>query len=216
MRPELEEIAGRWPEYGYRRMTTALREKGYEINQKVVRRLHQSWDLALLRTTRRPKPSRLRRIIRQAGERANLIVDLEQPELFQVFYTDFTELVYADGKAKAHFMPILDHASRLCLGWALGESPNRSVALEAWKKAKKTMTAWNVDLSNSILHQDQDSVYTSYAWTGRLLLTERMRLSYALSGAKDNPPNNPHSISPEPSCTILHSSKRPVSGKMER
>ena len=187
LKPELEDIARTCPEYGYRRTTTALQEKGYEVNQKVVRRLHQSWDLALLRTTRRPKPSRLRRIIRQAGKRANLIVDLETIEPFQVFYTDFTELVYADGKAKAHFMPILDHASRLCLGWALGESANRSVALEAWKQAKTTLTAWEVDLSQSILHQDQDSVYTSYAWTGRLLLEEKMKLSYAHSGAKDNP-----------------------------
>lgn len=187
LRPDLEEIARRCPEYGYRRTTTALREKGHEINQKVVRRLHQSWDLALLRSTRRPKPSRLRRIIRQAGERANLIVDIEAPELFQVFYTDYTELSYAAGKAKAYFTPILDHASRLCLGWALGESANRELALAAWNQAKTTLKAWDVDLSDSILHQDQDSVYTSYAWTGRLLLAEKMRLSYALSGAKDNP-----------------------------
>ena len=187
LRPDLEEIARRCPEYGYRRTTTALHEKGHAVNQKVVRRLHQSWDLALLRSTRRPKPSRLRRIIRQAGERANLIVDLERIEPFEVFYTDFTELIYADGKAKAHFMPILEHAGRLCLGWALGESPNRAIALAAWNRAKMTLMAWNIDLSDSILHQDQDSVYTSYAWTGRLLLEEEMRLSYALSGAKDNP-----------------------------
>jgi putative transposase len=188
LRPDLEEIARSCPEYGYRRTTTALREeKGHLVNEKVVRRLHQSWDLALLRSTRRPKPSRLRRIIRQAGKRANLIADIETPELFQVFYTDFTELIYADGKAKAYFMPILEHASRLCLGWALGESANRELALAAWNQAKTTLTDWDVDLPESILHQDQDSVYTSYAWTGRLLLEEEMRLSYALSGAKDNP-----------------------------
>lgn len=187
LRPDLEEIARRCPEYGYRRTTTALHTKGYAVNQKVVRRLHNRWDLALIRNTRRPKPSRLRRIIRQAGERANLIADLETPELFQIFYTDFTELVYADGQAKAHFMPILDHASRLCLGWALGERPNRAIALAAWNRAKTTLTDWHIDLADSILHQDQDSVYTSYAWTGRLLLEEEMKLSYALSGAKDNP-----------------------------
>lgn len=187
LRAELEEIARRWPEYGYRRTTTALREKGHVVNQKVVRRLHKSWGLALMRRTRRPKPSRLRRIIRQAGKRANLIVDLETIEPFEVMYTDFTELKYANGKAKAYFMPILDHASRLCLGWALGESPNRTVALEAWERAQSRVKAWRVELSDSILHQDQDSVYTSYAWTGRFLLEEKMRLSYALSGAKDNP-----------------------------
>jgi putative transposase len=188
LRPALETIARRWPEYGYRRTTTALREElGLVINEKVVRRLHQSWDLALLRRTHRPKPSRLRRIIRQAGERANLIADLETIDLFQVFYTDFTELPYADGKAKAHFMPILDHTSRLCLGWGLGESANRAVALQAWERAKARLNDWQVDLTDCILHQDQDSVYTSYAWTGQLLLVDRMRMSFALAGAKDNP-----------------------------
>ncbi len=107
--------------------------------------------------------------------------------MFQVFYTDFTELLYADGKAKAYFMPILDHASRLCLGWALGESANRELALAAWNQAENDADGLGVGLADSILPQDQDSVYTSYAWTGRLLLEEKMRLSYALSGAKDNP-----------------------------
>ncbi len=75
----LEVIARRWPEYGYRRTTIALREEmGKKTNQKVVRRLHQSWDLALLRNTKRPKPSRLRRIIRKVGKRANLVANLEQ------------------------------------------------------------------------------------------------------------------------------------------
>ena len=188
LRPALETIARRWPEYGYRRTTTALREEiGLVVNEKVVRRLHQSWDLALLRRTRRTRPSRLRRIIRQAGERANLIADLETIGLFEVFYTDFTELPYADGKAKAHFMPILDHTSRLCLGWGLGERANREVALQAWRRAKARLKDWHVPVTDRILHQDQDSVYTSYAWTGQLLLEERMRLSFALAGAKDNP-----------------------------
>ncbi len=37
------------------------------------------------------------------------------------------------------------------------------------------------------MHHDQDSVYTSYDWTGQLLLIDKVRLSLALAGAKDNP-----------------------------
>ena len=188
LRPDLEYVARTWPEYGYRRTTTALRrERGHEVNQKVVRKLHQSWDLALIRQTRQPKPSQIRRIIRKAGNRANLIADLETIELLEVFYTDFTELVYANGKAKAYFMPILDHASRYCLGWALGDQANRTLALEAWKQAKQQLAEWGRDPAECILHQDQDSVYTSYDWTGQLLLEDQAKLSYALAGAKDNP-----------------------------
>jgi len=36
------------------------------------------------------------------------------------------------------------------------------------------------------MHHDQDSVYTSYAWTGRLLLDDQMQISYTLDGARDN------------------------------
>jgi hypothetical protein len=46
---------------------------------------------------------------------------------------------------------------------------------------------WGLDPAGRILHHDQDSVYTSYRWTGQLLLEDHIRLSYSLSGAKDNP-----------------------------
>ena len=36
------------------------------------------------------------------------------------------------------------------------------------------------------MHQDQGSVYTSYAWTGRLLLNDHLQISYSLDGARGN------------------------------
>ena len=38
-----------------------------------------------------------------------------------------------------------------------------------------------------VMHHDQDAVYTSYDWVRQLLRRDRVRLSYALNGAKDNP-----------------------------
>ena len=64
LQPTLEEIARQHPEYGYRRTTTELHETYQErVNHKVVQRLHQLWGLALLRTTRAPKPSGIRQVI---------------------------------------------------------------------------------------------------------------------------------------------------------
>jgi len=37
-----------------------------------------------------------------------------------------------------------------------------------------------------VMHQDQDPVYTSYAWTGRLLLRDHLQVSYSLDGARGN------------------------------
>lgn len=38
-----------------------------------------------------------------------------------------------------------------------------------------------------IVHHDQDPVFTSYGWTSHLLLRDRVRVSWALNGARDNP-----------------------------
>ncbi|MDX1411895.1 MAG: IS3 family transposase [Nitrospirales bacterium] len=186
--PLLEQIARQHPEYGYRRTTKELRKHHQKtINHKVIQRLHRSWELALLRTTRAPRPSALRQIIREANGRANLIADFETIAPFQVAYTDFTELRYANGREKAHLMPILDHASKLVYGWAVGEQANTALALAAWKRAWQTFLDWQIPSEGMIVHHDQDSVYTSYDWTGQLLLKDKVLISYALGGAKDNP-----------------------------
>jgi putative transposase len=186
--PDLEEIARQHPEYGILRTTAELRDRyGHQVNHKVVQRLHQLWDLRLPRSTHKPKPSKVRQAIVEAGERANLIAQLEQIELFQVAYTDFTELLYADGKHKAHLIPIIDHVSKLVYGWAVGEGPDARVALQAWKRAKESCRRLAIPYKGMIVHHDQGSAFISYAWTGQLLLKDGVRLSYALRGFKDNP-----------------------------
>jgi putative transposase len=186
--PVLEEIARQHPEYGILRTTEELRDSyGHLVNHKVVQRLHQLGDLRLLRSTRRPKPSKVRQAIVEAGERANLVAQLEQIELFQVAYADFTELVYADGKQKAHLIPILGHVCKMVYGWALGEGPDATVALRAWARAQETFRHLHIPYEGMILHQDQGSAFISYAWTGQLLLKDGVRLSYTLQGFKDNP-----------------------------
>lgn len=188
LQPLLETIAREHPEYGYRRTTAELREMtGEVINHKVVQRLHQIWGLSLLRTTRKPKPSGIRQVIVAAGERINLVAQLHVIEPLMVAYTDFTELPYAAGSQKAYLMPIVDHVSKVVWGWAVGEHANRLLALKAWRRSQTFLEGMNIGTSDLILHHDQDSVYTSYDWTGQLLLVDKVRLSYALDGAKDNP-----------------------------
>ena len=46
---------------------------------------------------------------------------------------------------------------------------------------------WRGDLTGLIVHQDQDSVFTSYRWLRRLLLEDGVRLSYSPNGARSNP-----------------------------
>jgi hypothetical protein len=131
LREPLDAIAREFPEYGYRRTQTELRESyGEARNHKVIRRLHGLWDLPLVRGTKAPKPSGVRRAIKTAGARANLLGDLETIAPLDVFYTDFSEIVYDGGRAKAHLIPILDLGSKVALGWSLGAQGNSELALE--------------------------------------------------------------------------------------
>lgn len=185
-RAPLEQIARRDPDYGYRRTTTELLEGfGVVVNPKVVRRLHQLWELPLLRRTQIPRPSAVRAAITVAGPHANLVAGLEAIEPLAVLYTDFTELRYATGKA--WLITLLDHVSKLVVGWALGAHADSALALLAWQRASTWLRRHGHALAGRIVHHDRDPVFTGYAWTGQLLLRDHVRLSYALRGCRDNP-----------------------------
>ena len=189
LRAPLEAIAEAHPEYGYRRATPELREThGQRVNRKVVQRLHRLWDLPLKRAVRPPKPSAIRQAIQVAGARANLLLERSKAEIgpLEVLYTDFTELVYSDGAAKAWGIPILDHTTKYALGFAVTARANSELALSAWTEAKRCLRAWKDSLAETVVHHDQDPVFTGYAWTGELL-ADGVRISYALRGAHDNP-----------------------------
>lgn len=190
LREPLEAIARKHPAYGYRRSTEELEEvRLHKTNHKVVQKLHQEWGLPLLRSIKPPKPSGIRQVIAAAGDRINLVAQAEKDEIetFDVAYTDFTELVYADGRRKAHLIPIIDHTSKMVLGWALGDRAVTDLALRAWEYARETLVGYSVELQDFILHHDQDPVFTGYRWTAQLLLKDKVRVSYALNGARDNP-----------------------------
>jgi putative transposase len=182
----LARIARQHPEYGYRRTTTDLEELlGHVVNQKVVRRLHQLWELPLLRQTHVPPPSGVRQVLAHAGARANLVASLAAIAPLQVLYTDFTQLRYAAGTA--WLMTLLDHASKVVAGWALGQHADTALALRAWRRARRWLRRHGVPVAGRIVHHDQDPVYTGYGWTGQLLLRDATQLSYTLNGCRDNP-----------------------------
>jgi len=178
LHPKLEEIACEHPEYGIPRITKELQDT-YQIviNHKVVQRLLRLWRLSLVRNIRTPKPSGIQKAIKTAGKRANLVSGLEKISLFDVIYTDFTEIVYANGATKARLMVILGHDCKMVFGWAVGERANTQLALKAWSRAKQTFKEYGIPCKGLIMHHDQDSVYTSYRWARRLLAKDKVQLS---------------------------------------
>jgi len=184
----LEEIARKHPEYGRPRIMAELRDTyGQDVNHKVVQRLLQVWELRLMRSIRRPRPSGVRQAIISSGKRVYLVAQLDKIALFQVCYTDFTELVYANGRRKAQLLPIIGHVSKMAYGWAVSEHADTELALLAWEQAKKTLQQIDVPYAGMIVHHDQDAVFTGYEWARRLVLEDGVRLSFTLRGFKDNP-----------------------------
>jgi len=188
LRPILEAIAREHPEYGLPRIMVELREVyGCSVNHKVVERLLRLWDLRILRGTRRPRSSGIYKAILEVGDKANLVAQKGQIGLFEVLYTDFTKLVYANGQRKAVLMPIIAHTSKLACGWAVGETGDTPLALRAWEGAKQMFKSLGITWAGMIMHHDRDPVYTGYAWISQIASKDKVRVSYALGGAQDNP-----------------------------
>jgi transposase InsO family protein len=186
LRQPLLEIARKHPEYGCRRTNAELRERGILINRKVVARLHTTWDLAVIKRIRKPKAGSLARLLKESGPRINLVANLAAIDDFEVLYTDFTEIVYRRGRAKAQLMPIVDHSSKLVVGYALGEADNTELPLAVWRRAKKTLKRYRVKTEGIIVHHDQDGVYLGHGWLYELAVGDKVRVSYSETGAKGN------------------------------
>lgn len=188
LRDGLMEIAENHPQYGYRRTTAELKDNyGYQINHKLVAKLNQYWGLPIIRKVKKPKPNIVSKTIKQAGNGANLVAKIENPDLYQICYTDFSEIPYADGAKKAQFMPILEHVSKHIPGWVISEYDNTQAALIAWFEAKLKIRKLGFSIKGLIIHQDQDPVYTSYQWTRQIIIKDKARLSFAEAGARENP-----------------------------
>jgi len=186
LRKPLMEIAKKHPEYGYRRTTSEIAERGFHINHKVVEKLHRHWNLSVMRRVKKPKLNPIVKLLKEAGSKVNLVSRLREIDDLEVFYTDFTEIVYSKGQAKAQLMPIIDHSSKLVAGHALGKSANTDLAIQAWKKMKTTLKKFGRRTEDIIIHHDQDGVYTGYRWLHEVMLNSKARLSYSEDGAKEN------------------------------
>lgn len=187
LKAEIVSVIEAHPDYGYRRLQVELAQRtGSRVNHKRLRRVLSSYRLGLRRALPKASVSPVVELVKGAGAAADLV----QGRLFeplQVFSTDFTELLYAGGTKKAYLMVLLCIESRWAGGWAVGTRRCRQLALESLTLLTDNLGEVGRTLQGVIVHQDKDSVYTSYAWLHRVLIQEQGRLSYAEHGAKDNP-----------------------------
>ena len=187
LKTRLREVIQEHPGYGYRRLKPELEARtGQRINHKRLRRLLRETNLGLIRHLPRYRPSKVHEILRDNPNR----VDLVKGRTFGVLEalsTDFTELRYAGGSRKAWFMAMVDIEGKWAPGWAVGPRRNRELAAECWERTWQSFASLDLDTRDVIIHQDQDSVYTSYDWLRTLLIDHEAKVSYSETGAKGNP-----------------------------
>jgi putative transposase len=186
LREPIMRVVREHPEYGYRRILPDLQENGHQVGEFVLRRSLNRLNLNLLRSVSKPKPSLPRSYLKDSGKGLNLVKDIKDPQPFEVFYTDFTEINYRRGNKKAYLMPILDHTTKWVVGWAVGEHKNTSLALEALNMTDENLEEIGLTLEDRFIHHDQDPVYTGYRWLQAILIREKARISFSENGAKGN------------------------------
>jgi putative transposase len=151
----LDEQYTKTPFYGVRRMTWVLRQQGYAVNPKRVRRLLRTLGLVALAPqpgTSRAAPAHPIYPYRLRGvtvERVN-----------QVWSSDITYVRLRGGFA--YLAAVLDWHSRYVLSWALSNSLEVGFCLEVLDAA---LARGQPEIFNT----DQGAQFTSPAFTGRLL-----------------------------------------------
>ncbi len=116
----------------------------------------------MIKRVRKPKISSPARLLKETGQRINLVANLPSMDNFEVLYMELVEILYRRGRAKAQLMPMIDHSSKLVVGRASGDADNRELAFEAWRRAKKALNRYGVQTEGLIVHQDQDGVYLGH------------------------------------------------------
>jgi putative transposase len=150
----LDEQYLRTPFYGSRRMTDELRNQGYLVNRKRVRRLMRLTGLCTIYQKPRtsvPAPGHKKYPYLLRG------VTIDHPA--QVYSTDITYIPMARGFL--YLVAVIDWHSRFILGWRLSNSMDTSFCIDALKEA----LAYGLP---EIFNTDQGSQFTSDDFTNIL------------------------------------------------
>ena len=138
--------------YGYRRMTLELRNRGFVVNHKKVQRLMKVLGLTA-RIRRKRKYSSYQG---EVGKKADNLIQrqFEATKPMQKCYTDVTEFAIPASSQKLYLSPVLDGFNSEIISYNLSTSPNL-VQMKAMLEQAFTENHYE----NTILHSDQGWQY---------------------------------------------------------
>src|SRR5699024_9511784 len=158
--------------YGYRRIDTVLRKRGYIVNHKKILRIMNKLNITCKKFTRKSRKysSYKGKIGKVAKNRINRRFNTHIP--YQKITTDTTEFKYytkdQNGKTvikKAYFDPFLDMFNSEILSYRLSQRPNAKAILDALDEA---ITIAEKCPYRTTIHTDQGWGYQMKAFRKRL------------------------------------------------
>jgi putative transposase len=154
----IEEVAGAWPTYGYRRITVQIRrDRQWTVNSNRVRRI-----MRLMRLPRRSKRRRRRTTNSQHPfpRYPNLVQDLAVTRPEQVWVADITYI-----RLRSEFVylaVVMDVFTRCIRGWYLARNLDQALTLTSLKRALAS------GRQPQIHHSDQGIQYAATAYVAML------------------------------------------------
>ena len=165
--------------YGYRRITLELRNRGFTVNHKKVQRLMKVLGLSA-RIRRKRKYSSYKGEI---GKKADNLIQrqFEASRPMEKCYTDVTEFAIPNSTQKLYLSPVLDGFNSEIIAYNLSCSPNLEQV-----KAMLEQAFTEKYYENTILHSDQGWQYQHDSYH-RFLESKGIQTSMSRKG---NSPDN--------------------------
>ena len=155
--------------YGYRRITLQLKNEGWTVNHKMVKRLMSKLNLYGITPRAKYKSYKgdfngtvdnklLYKRVDTKRHRTEYIRDFSTSDVNEKWTTDVSEFHIAAGKL--YLSPILDMHNREIVSYNISKSPSFMQTIDMLNKAFNKFT----DLSNLIFHSDQGWQYQMYPY----------------------------------------------------
>jgi transposase InsO family protein len=170
LRATIRETQGRWPTYGYRRLTEQLRREGTWVNRKRVRRVRRLLDLqAQIKAKKRRTTDSAHGFPRYP----NLVQGLDVTHPDHVWVADITWIHLR--REDVYLAVIMDVFTRSIRGWNLSRDLDHTLTCTALFRALRCHTP------PAIHHSDQGVQYAASEYTD-LLLQHSVQISMAEVG----------------------------------
>jgi len=171
LRMRIKHICYKYPYYGYRRVTAALRRDGMAVNHKKVAKLMREMNIQIKKRIRYTRTTNSRHNLKVYP---NLIKDLAIERMNQVWCSDITYIGIRNGFV--YLAAIIDAFSRKIVGYAIAKTLAAELALEALR-----MAILSRNTSDLIHHSDKGIQYccTDYI---NLLKSYSIKISMSAAG----------------------------------